>query len=196
MCVYTHTLTHSHTDVKLEYVDIYKTLLFWCGCRVSATIVHFSCDAVCVCVHTVLSPHHHMPLSVQICVFQIQLKSPCQVTVQCLLCLHFHKPDQIYCPYCSSVLTGRDVIKNGLHLSLLSHSFSFSKYDPSFLGKWDLEEQTRMHHLFFLSSTTELTHPVCHLSIMTLWIVSQSVPPSLTTQPSSQSLSLTQSSGF
>lgn len=39
--------------------------------------------------------------------------------------------DQIYCPFCSSVLTGRDVIKNGLCLSLLiSHSFPFSKYDP------------------------------------------------------------------
>lgn len=76
-------------------------------------------------------------------------------------------------PHCSSVLTGRDMIKNGLHLSLLSHSFSFTKYDPSFLGKWDLEEQTRMHRNFL-----PLLHcwTVCHLSIMTLWIVSQSVP--------------------
>lgn len=43
----------------------------------------------------------------------------------------------------------RDVIKNGLRLSLHFHSFSFSKYNPSFLGKWDLGEQTGVHHLFF-----------------------------------------------
>lgn len=66
----------------------------------------------------------------------------------------------MYCPYCSSVLTGRNVIKNGLHLSLLSHSYSFSKYDPPFLGKWDLEEQTHMHHLF-LPLLHHWTHSPC-----------------------------------
>lgn len=136
---------------------------------------------VCLCgfLHTPLSPYRHMPLSVQICVFNIQLNSPCYVMLHCFLCLYFHKPDQIYCLYCSRELTGRDVIKNGLHLSLRSHSFSFSKYNPSFLGKWDLEEQTHMQQHFLpllYHFSTKLTHPVCHLSIMTLWIVSQSVP--------------------
>lgn len=40
-----------------------------------------------------------------------------------------------------------------------------------------------------LPSTTELTHPVCHLSIMTLWIVWHSVPPlSLSPHSATQSV--------
>lgn len=132
---------------------------------------------VFACTPITLSPHAH--LSAQIYVFNIQLNSPCYVTPHCFPRLYFYKPDQIYCLYCSGELTGRDVIKNGLHLSLRSHSFSFSKYNPSFLGKWDLEEQTHMQQRFLPRLhhfSTELAHPVCHLSIMTLWIVSQSVP--------------------
>lgn len=100
-------------------------------------------------------------------------------------------------PHCSSVLTGRDMIKNGLHLSLLSHSFSFTKYDPSFLGKWDLEEQTRMHRNF-LPLLHCWTPSPCVSFIYNDFVnsVTERSPLSPHSYPVSHSLSLTQSSGF
>lgn len=100
-------------------------------------------------------------------------------------------------PHCSSVLTGRDMIKNGLHLSLLSHSFSFTKYDPSFLGKWDLEEQTRMHRNF-LPLLHRWTRSPCVSFIYNDFVnsVTERSPLSPRSYPVSHSLSLTQSSGF
>lgn len=121
-----HACIHSHVSVCLPWIC--SVVLVWVlGLLGPFQILLIFCVCVFVCLRTTLSPHRHALLSVHICVFNIQLKSPCYVMLQCFPCLYFHKPDQIYCPYCSSGLTGRDVIKNGLHLSLHSHSFSFSK---------------------------------------------------------------------
>ena len=53
------------------------------------------------------------------------------------------------------------MIKNVLRLSLHFHSFSFSKYNLSFLGKWDLGEQTGAHHLFFRPLLHRWTRSPC-----------------------------------
>lgn len=133
---------------------------------------------------SVLFPHHHMLLSASVC-WRFRLSHCVKSYSGAFHAFISTNQIKFIGPHCSSVLTGSDMIKNGLHLSLLSHSFSFTKYDPSFLGKWDLEEQTRMHRNFL---------PLLHRSPCVSFIYNDFVnsvterSPSLTTQLSSQSL--------
>lgn len=84
--------------------------------------------------------------------------SLCRVIPQCFARLHFHQPDQIYCPFCSSVLRKRNVIKNGLHPSLLL------QIEPRVVKKirvrvWEITRAVTL--IPFLSPLQHRTHSSC-----------------------------------
>lgn len=125
------------------------------------------CLNVCACAHarpcTTLSAHHHALLSVWICVS----KAHCVRSYSsCFVRLHFHKPHQIYCPFCSSILRKGNVIKmdRAPYAPPLLYLLDFIRQiELRSVKKRGAERKSRVRRLFSLSfpPLQHWTHSSC-----------------------------------